>query len=474
MFVMRSLVAVLIAVAVTFLCWGIYGPVLHVGQLAMRTETGPSSLRPFICVGMAYFLIAVVVPVGLLYTKKEKGHWSIGGAIWSLAAGTVGAVGALGIIWAFKARGNPVYVMPLVFGLAPVVNTFVTMYMTHTYRKASKIFFAAVIVVAVGAAGVLVFKPKPQKPSVDGESVTVEEPDDGTVVVATPAKGGEKSSVVFQSDGRLVVTITSENAVKQVFPPLTAAALAADPEYREAFETYQKAVKPHLQYLRSKPLGIGELAAVIASIAMTALCWGSYGPVLHKGQTKMAGSRLRPFLCVGLAYFAIAVVVPCIILSGYDEPGKWTFGGVVWSLIAGAAGAVGALGIIMAFNFGGKPIYVMPLVFGGAPVVNTITSVVHDGTLSMIGTPFLVSLLMVIVGAACVLLFAPKPGKKGDDAAGVGKPKKEPVPAVKEREPVKETTKEEMPKDEGMTKDEPPKDGKMTNDEPPKDEKRDE
>ena len=35
-------------------------------------------------------------------------------------------------------------------------------------------------------------------------------------------------------------------------------------------------------------------------------------------------------------------------------------------------GAIGALGIILAFNFGGKPVYVMPLVFGGAPVITTL------------------------------------------------------------------------------------------------------
>ena len=42
--------------------------------------------------------------------------------------------------------------------------------------------------------------------------------------------------------------------------------------------------------------------------------------------------------------------------------------GTAWSLGGGAVGAIGALGVIMAFNLGGKPVYVMPLVFGGAPV----------------------------------------------------------------------------------------------------------
>ena len=45
----------------------------------------------------------------------------------------------------------------------------------------------------------------------------------------------------------------------------------------------------------------------LASIATSIVCWGAYGPVLHKGQAAMQHSRLRPLLCVGLAYFAIAV-----------------------------------------------------------------------------------------------------------------------------------------------------------------------
>ncbi len=51
---------------------------------------------------------------------------------------------------------------------------------------------------------------------------------------------------------------------------------------------------------------------------MAAFCWGVYGPVLHKGQMAMQGSRLRPFICVGLAYFLIAVLVPLALL------GLWT------------------------------------------------------------------------------------------------------------------------------------------------------
>jgi hypothetical protein len=146
------------------------------------------------------------------------------------------------------------------------------------------------------------------------------------------------------------------------------------------------------------------------SIATTAVCWGSYGPTLHKGQAAMFNSRLRPFLCVGLAYFAMAVVVPNVLLAAMPESSVYNFKGTTWSLLGGAAGAGGALGLIMAFNFGGRPIYVMPLVYGGAPVVATLAATTADGAWGDIEAPFIAGLILVIAGSAMVLVFAPKGG----------------------------------------------------------------
>jgi hypothetical protein len=155
---------------------------------------------------------------------------------------------------------------------------------------------------------------------------------------------------------------------------------------------------------------LSDRAIVIAFTLMTAVCWGVYGPTLHKGQMAMAGSRLRPFLCVGIAYFLIAVLVPFLLLAAWPslDPGQWTVSGTIWSLMGGAAGAIGALGIILAFNFGGKPIYVMPLVFGGAPVINTLVVLTRTGTVSQIGPLFIAGLILVAAGAVTVLLFAPR------------------------------------------------------------------
>ncbi len=344
----------LIFVILAFCCWGLYGPLLHVGQGIMGGDAGKSMLRPFICVGIAYFAIAVLFPIFVLVTKGEKGHWSATGFFWSFVAGAVGAVGALGIILAFKFNGKPSYVMPLVFGLAPIVNTFVTMLMARTFKQASSIFYLGILIVAIGAAGVLIFKPTKVKPA------AVEKTTSEVVVV--------------------------DSMASQLASAPTADDTASAPEDAPA----------------------GSILWVTISVALTAVCWGAYGPVLHKGQAKMGGSRLRPFLCVGLAYFAIAVVGPLLMLSGFPEPGGWYTTGIIWSLGAGAAGAIGALGIIYAFNSGGKPIFIMPLVFGFAPVVNTLTTIVTDDLFGRVDYKFFASLGMVIVGAVIVLVFAPR------------------------------------------------------------------
>jgi hypothetical protein len=122
----------------------------------------------------------------------------------------------------------------------------------------------------------------------------------------------------------------------------------------------------------------------------------------------MDGSRLRPFLCVGLAYFAIAVVVPLIVMSVSNDAFTSTAPGILWSLGAGAAGAIGAMGIILAFNFGGRPVFVMPLVFGGAPVINTLEFIIMERAYDRLSILFYASLLLVIFGAVLVLVFAPK------------------------------------------------------------------
>ena len=348
---MIKLPLVLLFTAMTALFWGVYGILLHQGT----DQLGHSSIRAFIGVGIAYFLIAVLVPVVVLSSKSEKGHWSLSGTLLSLFAGSVGALGALGVILAVAFQGLPIYVMPIVFGSAPVINTLVTSWLNKSFSQIKPLFVVGLILVAVGAVGVLINKPTPVK------------------AVAVAAEGAEAG----------------------------------------ASET-KKAEEP-----APNALAIG------ASICLAVVCWGAYGPFLHMGQMKMGGSRLRPFCCVGIAYFLIAVALPVMILMAVPDNVSLTWNqigsGMLWSIAAGSAGAIGALGIILAFNYGGKPIFVMPLVFGFAPVINTLTSMTVVGSLEKISPEFVVSLLIGIGGAVTVLIFAPK-SKPHGGPAGHGSP----------------------------------------------------
>ena len=149
------------------------------------------------------------------------------------------------------------------------------------------------------------------------------------------------------------------------------------------------------------------LAALLLSIFVAMICWGIYGPVLAVGRSGMQGSSLKPFICVGIAYFLIAVLAPIVTLRMKGESGNWTTTGIVWSLAAGAVGALGALGIILALAFHGSPVYVMPLVFGGAPVINVLVTMAVHPPKTPPNPMLYVGFLLAVAGAGMVLYFKP-------------------------------------------------------------------
>ena len=139
-----------------------------------------------------------------------------------------------------------------------------------------------------------------------------------------------------------------------------------------------------------------------------ALSWGIYGPSLHKGQTELGNNPFRALLCVGVAYFLIGVLVPVIVLGAQGGLKDFNSGGITWATLGGALGAAGALCIIYAFKAGGIPTYVMPLVFGGAPIVNVIFSMWQHPPKTAPNPLIYVGMLLVAVGAGIVLYFKPQ------------------------------------------------------------------
>jgi hypothetical protein len=137
-----------------------------------------------------------------------------------------------------------------------------------------------------------------------------------------------------------------------------------------------------------------------------ALSWGTYGVLLHQGQTEL-GNPLKALLCVGVAYFVIGVMVPVAALSYQGGVRPFDMSGAVAASIAGALGALGAVCIIYAFRAGGLPVYVMPLVFAGAPVVNVLFSMWLHPPKSATHPLLFVGFALASIGAAMVLYFRP-------------------------------------------------------------------
>ena len=141
-------------------------------------------------------------------------------------------------------------------------------------------------------------------------------------------------------------------------------------------------------------------------VAGAVLSWGIYGAMLHQGQVAL-GNPLKALLCVGVAYFLIGVLLPVGALSAQGDLAGFTGPGVRLATIAGILGALGAACIIYSFKSGGVPFYVMPLVFGGAPIVNVLYSMVVHPPKSALSPMLFVGFLLAAVGAGMVLYFRP-------------------------------------------------------------------
>jgi hypothetical protein len=155
-----------------------------------------------------------------------------------------------------------------------------------------------------------------------------------------------------------------------------------------------------------KPAGKKRSMVWMLFVLGAVLSWGIYGVALHKGQTQL-GSPLKALLCVGVAYFLIAVLAPVAALSGQGGVNGFNMGGTLWATLGGALGAIGAVCIIYAFRAGGLPNYVMPLVFGGAPVVNVLVSMAAHPPKTAPNPMLYLGFLLAVAGAGMVLYYKP-------------------------------------------------------------------
>jgi len=167
-------------------------------------------------------------------------------------------------------------------------------------------------------------------------------------------------------------------------------------------------------------------------VILAGLAWGTYVPIIFYGGSELGGkpnARLMAILCVGMAYFVMAVLFPlALFLSGQQEWPTLKTTGLVFASLAGVAGAVGAICVIFAskaameaglaakqldptFEVSSYRVLIAPLIFGLAPVINTLLSTVwhpkpgnpFNFTFDPPGWMLWVGILLVATGTGLVL-----------------------------------------------------------------------
>jgi hypothetical protein len=157
----------LIFALMTVVSWGLYGILLHSGQVAMADKSN-GLYKAFLFVGLAYFLTAVLAPLAMLVVRKADWTFPTQGMSWSLVAGIAGAVGAFCVLLAFANDGKPGVVMSIVFAGAPVVNAAVAIFLHPPEGGLGSIkpqFYLGILLAAVGGCLVTFYKPAPPRPA---------------------------------------------------------------------------------------------------------------------------------------------------------------------------------------------------------------------------------------------------------------------------------------------------------------------
>ena len=151
----------LIFVFITVAAWGSYGVLLHSGQLSMA-DAAHGRYKAFFFVGIAYLLIAVIGSAIMLVANGATWSFPAKGIAWSTIAGTVGAIGAFGVVLAFGVGGRPAVVMSIVFAGAPIVNAIVATAMHPPAGGWSSFhwqFIFGILLAAAGGCLVTLYRP---------------------------------------------------------------------------------------------------------------------------------------------------------------------------------------------------------------------------------------------------------------------------------------------------------------------------
>lgn len=338
----------LLFVALAGLSWGTYIPLIFYGGNELG-EKAAARMLAILCVGVAYFVLGVIYPAIYLLRLPEadRPDRSRTGLLFSGLAGAAGALGAICVVFATQAAVEAakntgqapatykLYIAPLIFGLAPVINTLVSTLWHPTrgrpwhfgWHSPNALLWVGILCVGLGAGLVLYSKG----------------------LLETKGKTGPAAQQVVETDAPTLGQTVAE--------------------------------------------GFAGKHPWLLFVTLAGLSWGTYVPLIFYGGSELGGkpaSRLLAILCVGVAYFVIAVVVPAVYLSlteAADQPNWTSTTGLTFAGLAGAAGAAGAICVIFATKSAieaakasGRPpatykLYIAPLIFSLAPLINTLVAV---------------------------------------------------------------------------------------------------
>ncbi len=166
--------------------------------------------------------------------------------------------------------------------------------------------------------------------------------------------------------------------------------------------------------------------AVFCAI-LVAICWGLYGPTLTNARApNREWGPFKPYVFIGVAYLVIAIVGGALMMrfafnDNFDYSGQY-FPAMKWGFLAGCLGALGALALTYALTkAGGKPAYVMPIVFGGAVTVNAIAAYLslHEG--ESVNPLLWVGMAFVVLGICLTASFTPHGHPPQKESSGTEK-----------------------------------------------------
>jgi hypothetical protein len=156
---MKKMLPIILALA-TAVCWGLYGPIV---ANARSPERLYSPFKPYVGVGLAYLVIAVIG--GLIAMKLRNDSFSFAGSHypalkWGFLAGAAGALGALFLTTAMLSGGSahPQVIMSFVFGGAVTVAA-ITSVIQHRASGVSPMLWVGIVGIAVSAIIVAYFTP---------------------------------------------------------------------------------------------------------------------------------------------------------------------------------------------------------------------------------------------------------------------------------------------------------------------------